>query len=297
MTGLAEPQEPTAAHVDRVTSVAAVRRKLRAWRSANQRIALVPTMGNLHAGHLSLVETAARHADRVVTSIFVNPTQFGPGEDIGTYPRTPAEDEALLNAQGITSLLFAPSVAEVYPRGTNEPMSVALPSLAADLCGRSRPGHFEGVASVVLRFLNIVRPDVLVMGRKDYQQLVLVSQMLDDLHLDVELVAAATVREPDGLAMSSRNIYLTAAERGVAPQLYVQLAALARALDEPAADFERLRLHAIAQLERAGFAVDYLELRRASDLGEANVEDGSGERLLIAAARLGRARLIDNVPV
>ncbi len=297
MTGLAEPQEPTAAHLDRVTSVAAVRRKLRAWRSAGERIALVPTMGNLHAGHLSLIETAAHHADRVVTSIFVNPTQFGPGEDISTYPRTPAEDEALLSAQGIASLLFAPSVADIYPRGTVEPMSVVLPSLAADLCGRSRPGHFEGVASVVLRFLNIVEPDVLVMGRKDYQQLVLVAQMLEDLHLDVELVAGATVRESDGLAMSSRNLYLTAAERKVAPQLYAQLATLARALDAPAVEFEPLRRDAVAQLERAGFAVDYLELRRASDLGELSVDGESGERLLIAAARLGRARLIDNVSI
>jgi pantoate--beta-alanine ligase len=297
MTGLAQPEEFSAARLERVESVAAVRGKLRGWRAAGQRIALVPTMGNLHSGHLSLIETAAQHVDQVVTSIFVNPTQFGPDEDIGTYPRTPAEDEALLNEQRIAGLLFAPSVAEVYPHGTDDAVSVKLPPLAADLCGRRRPGHFDGVASVVLRFLNIIEPEVLVLGRKDYQQLVLVTQMIEDLHLDVELVSSATVREPDGLAMSSRNKYLTPAERDVAPQLFAQLTAVADAVRDSAADFDRPRKAAIAALEREGFSVDYLELRNARDLSDVSAAQELGERVLLVAARLGRARLIDNVTV
>jgi pantoate--beta-alanine ligase len=277
--------------------VAAVRDKVRAWRAVGQRVALVPTMGNLHAGHLSLVETAARHADQVVTTIFVNPTQFGPAEDIGSYPRTPTEDAGLLSEQGICSLLFAPAVADIYPRGTDHAVKISLPPLAADLCGRSRPGHFDGVATVVLRFLNIVEPDVLVMGRKDYQQLILIAQMIEDLHIDTDLVTSSTVREPDGLAMSSRNRYLTTAERQVAPRLFAELTALAESLRGSDDDFERRRDMAIAGLERDGFGVDYLELRNATDLSQRVVSDRSGNGLLLVAARLGRARLIDNVPV
>lgn len=254
-------------------------------------------MGNLHAGHLSLIETAQRHADRVVTSIFVNPKQFGPGEDIDAYPRTPAEDMQLLEAQGIAELLFAPTVAAIYPRGIVDTVGVALPLLADDLCGRSRPGHFDGVASVVLRFLNIVEPDVLVLGRKDYQQLVLVSRMLEELHVDVELVSSPTVREADGLAMSSRNTYLTTAERSVAPKLFGELSAIAEGLQQRSEAFQALRERATANLERHGFSVDYIELRSAGDLSPVPEDMQSGERVLLAAARLGRARLIDNVTV
>ena len=297
MTRLAQTRGPDVARLERVGSIAAVRKKLGAWRAAGQRIALVPTMGNLHSGHLSLIETAQRHADRVVTSIFVNPKQFGPGEDIDAYPRTPAEDTQLLEAQGIAELLFAPSVAAIYPRGIVDTVGVALPLLADDLCGRSRPGHFDGVASVVLRFLNIVEPDVLVLGRKDYQQLVLVSRMLEELHVDVELVSSPTVRETDGLAMSSRNTYLTAAERSVAPKLFGELSAIAEGLRQRGEAFRALCERAIANLARHGFSVDYIELRSASDLSPVPEDMQSGECVLLAAARLGRARLIDNVTV
>jgi pantoate--beta-alanine ligase len=297
MTRLAQTRGSDVARFERVESIAAVRDKLAAWRAAGQRISLVPTMGNLHAGHLSLIETAQRHADRVVTSIFVNPKQFGPGEDIDAYPRTPAEDIQSLEAQGIAELVFAPSVSAVYPRGTVDTVGVTLPPLADDLCGRSRPGHFDGVASVVLRLLHIIEPDVLVLGRKDYQQLVLVSRMLEEMHIDVELVSAPTVREADGLAMSSRNVYLTATERSVAPQLFAELSALADSLRRPDESFEPLRARAIANLESTGFSVDYLELRNASDLGAVSERETISDRVLLVAAWLGRARLIDNVVV
>jgi pantoate--beta-alanine ligase len=297
MTRLAPTRGTDVARLERVDSIAAVREKLGVWRAAGQRIALVPTMGNLHAGHLSLIETAQRHADRVVTSIFVNPKQFGPGEDIDAYPRTPAEDIQSLEAQGIAELLFAPSVAAIYPRGIVDTVGVALPLLADDLCGRNRPGHFDGVASVVLRFLNIVEPDVLVLGRKDYQQLVLVSRMIEELHVDVELISSPTVREADGLAMSSRNMYLTAAERSVAPKLFAELSAIAEGLRQRSKPFETLREGAVANLGRYGFSVDYIELRSASDLSPVTENMQSGERVLLVAAWLGRARLIDNVTV
>ena len=297
MTRLVQTRGPDIARLERVESIAAVREKLGAWRAAGQRIALVPTMGNLHAGHLSLIETAQGRADRVVTSIFVNPKQFGPGEDIDAYPHTPAEDMQSLESQGIAELVFVPSVSAIYPRGTADTVSVTLPTLADDLCGRSRPGHFDGVASVVLRLLNIVEPDVLVLGRKDYQQLTLVSRMLEELHIDVELVSSPTVREADGLAMSSRNVYLTAAERSVAPQLFAELSTIADELRRRGEAFGALRQRAIANLERAGFSVDYLELRDASDLDVVADRETTSDRLLLVAAWLGRARLIDNVTV
>jgi len=292
-----DDQQSTAAALELATTVRVVRECVRAWRAAGQRIALVPTMGNLHAGHLRLLEVASQHADRVVTSIFVNPTQFASHEDIEHYPRTPAEDEAMLCSQGVTSLLFMPSADEVYPYGTMDAVKLELAPLADDLCGRSRPGHFNGVASVVLRLLNIVAPDTLVMGRKDYQQLMLLEQMIADLHLDVAVVSVATVREADGLAMSSRNQYLTPAEREAAPRLFATLERLAESLRRSADGFDARRADALADLERHGFAPEYLELRYADDLAVAGPEDRARPRILLAAAWLGRARLIDNVAV
>jgi len=283
--------------LERVRTTDAVREIVSGWRAAGDRIALVPTMGNLHPGHLSLAEVASANADRVIATIFVNPTQFGPREDIDRYPRTPVEDEALLEDHGRTDLLFAPTETDIYPRGTEDIVTVCLPALADDLCGRSRPGHFNGVASVVLRLLNIACPDVLVMGQKDYQQLVLLRRMIEDLHLAVELISVPTVRETDGLAMSSRNQYLEPGERKVAPELYATLSALAAKLREGCKDFDARRAEALAVLKSRGFRPDYLELRDARDLTTADAFDQSRDRILLAAAWLGRARLIDNVLV
>ena len=294
---LARTQHPAAAVLEHASSVRAVRERVAAWRAAGERVALVPTMGNLHAGHLSLITLAAEQADRIVVSIFVNPTQFGPTEDIESYPRTPEEDEAVLAEQGRTDLLFVPGVEDIYPHGTESSVSVGLPPIADDLCGRSRPGHFNGVTSVVLRFLNIVTPDVLVLGRKDYQQLILIGRMIEDLQLDVELLAGDIVRETNGLAMSSRNRYLSAQERDAAPLLHATLHALAEKLRNGDTDFAEHRDAALEALTTAGFRPEYLELRDANDLSIANPAGGQGDRVLLAAAWLGRARLIDNVPV
>ena len=294
---LARTRELAAAAPDHAADVATVRAQVAAWRAAGERIALVPTMGNLHAGHVSLIDLAAAHADRVVVSIFVNPTQFGPSEDIGSYPRTPIEDDAALAAHGKTDLLFVPGVEEVYPHGIERSVGVRLPPLADDLCGRSRPGHFNGVASVVLRLLNIVTPDVLVVGRKDYQQMILIARMIDDLRLAVELMAGDIVREPDGLAMSSRNQYLKPAERNVAPALHEALRTLVEKLRSGGTNFEAHRNAALEALAGAAFRPDYLELRDARDLSVADPTDDQRERVLLAAAWLGRARLIDNICV
>ncbi len=283
--------------LERVRTANAVHAQVSAWRSAGDRVALVPTMGNLHTGHLSLVDRARELAERVIVSIFVNPTQFGPQEDIQTYPRTPVEDESLLARQGRTDLLFVPSEQEIYPHGTADIVTVNLPGLANELCGRFRPGHFDGVASVVLRFLNIAQPDFLVMGQKDYQQLTLLMRMLEELHLHTELVTTATVREPDGLAMSSRNQYLTPEERQVAPLLHAALADLAVELQQDAAAFQASRSAALEELERRGFRPDYLELRHADDLSMAEPTGLGRARILLVAAWLGRARLIDNLLV
>lgn len=292
---LAGTQEATAARLERASRVSDIRERVATWRAAGERVALVPTMGNLHAGHASLIDLAAGHADRIVVSIFVNPTQFGPNEDIESYPRTPETDEAALGTQGKTDLLFIPGVEDIYPLGTDRSVSVQLPPVADELCGRSRPGHFNGVASVVLRFLNIVTPDLLVVGRKDYQQMILIARMIEDLQVDVELVSGETVREPDGLAMSSRNRYLTAQERDAAPALHAALEALAEVLRDGGADFAKHRDAALEALTEAAFRPDYFELRDAGDLSIAEPSDAKRERVLMAAAWLGRARLIDNV--
>jgi pantoate--beta-alanine ligase len=280
--------------VQTLRQVRAVRRALARWRDAGDRVALVPTMGNLHAGHLALVRRARSLADRVVASVFVNPTQFGPGEDFAAYPRTLRADAAQLRAAG-ADLLFAPGAAGIYPRGGAQGTVVSVPGLSTDLCGAYRPGHFDGVSSVVLRLFNIVTPDVAVFGEKDYQQLVLLRRMAADLHLAVRLVGVATVREPDGLAMSSRNQYLGADERRRAPALHAALRACRERLLAGSRDYAALEREALRALRRAGFVPDYVAIRAAADLAP----PGRGERRLrvLAAARLGRARLIDNVPV
>src|SRR5262245_13125128 len=277
-----------------VKSVSAVRAAVATWRAAGDGIAFAPTMGNLHAGHMSLAALCAQAAPRVVMSIFVNPTQFGPSEDFAAYPRTLAADEALIAAAGNVDLLFVPDAAEIYPFGLEQAVRVQLPPLSRELCGASRPGHFDGVATVVCRLLNIVAPDVLFLGQKDYQQFVLMQRMIADLHLPVELRMGPTLREPDGLAMSSRNRYLDTAERNQAPALYRALSRVRERLLAGEQDFSRLTADARAELERAGFRAEYVEIRRQGDLGAA---DAQQPRIVLGAARLGRTRLIDNLLV
>jgi pantoate--beta-alanine ligase len=279
-----------------VSTVRDVRAQVAAWRAAGDTVAFAPTMGNLHAGHLSLAALGAAAARRVVMSIFVNPAQFGPSEDFAAYPRTLAADEALITAAGSVDLLFVPDVAEIYPFGVEGAVRLQLPPLSRELCGAARPGHFDGVATVVCRLLNIVLPDVLFLGQKDYQQLVLVERMIADLRMPVELRMGPTQREPDGLAMSSRNRYLTPVERGQAPALHRALTRVREQVLAGDRDFARLTADARVELTSAGFRPEYVEIRRQGDLAAANPQ--SAEPLIVlAAARMGRARLIDNLLV
>ena len=273
--------------------IATLRERIAAWRRAGERVGFVPTMGNLHAGHLALVAEARRLAERVVVSIFVNPLQFGPQEDFGAYPRTLARDQELLAGAG-TDLLFAPTVAAVYPRGQAEQTRVEVPGISDILCGASRPGHFVGVATVVCKLFNMVQPDLAVFGEKDFQQLLVIRLMTLDLSLPVTIQGLATVREADGLAMSSRNGYLTAEERVRAPALYRTLRHCAEWL-EAGLDPATVERQAGEEIATAGFTPDYFSVRRAADLGLP--ARGERELVVLAAARLGRARLIDNLRV
>ena len=274
-----------------------IRELVEGWRATHQTVALVPTMGNLHRGHMSLVELAAESADKIVMSIFVNPTQFGPDEDYVAYPRTLAEDRGLMAETGLVDGLFVPSVEEIYPFGPRNAVSFAMPALSRELCGATRPGHFDGVASVVCRLINIVGPDVIVLGRKDYQQLILVEHMIADLRLRVHVISGETQREPDGLAISSRNRYLTAEERSHAPKLHGTLMRVREALQNGERDFVALRAGAMKALREAGFKPDYVEVRHAADLTKPNGRDQPSELIVLAAAWLGKARLIDNLHV
>ena len=289
-----EPAVTAARTLRTVHTVSAVRAAIVEWRAAGERVAFAPTMGNLHAGHMSLAALAAAAAPRVVMSIFVNPAQFGPSEDFAAYPRTLVEDGALIAAAGNVDLLFAPSAEEIYPFGSEQAVRVTLPPLSRELCGASRPGHFDGVASVVCRLLNIVTPDLLYLGQKDYQQFVLMQRMIADLHLPVDLRMGPTHREDDGLAMSSRNRYLDAGQRERAPALPRTLARVRDELRRGATDFGRLTRRAVAELSEAGFKPDYVEIRRRGDLA---APSGSRDEALVVlgAAWLGRARLIDNL--
>jgi pantoate--beta-alanine ligase len=263
-----------------------------AWRRGGARIAFVPTMGNLHAGHGSLVGRASELADRVIVSIFVNPLQFGPNEDFAAYPRTPDEDRRVLESLHV-DLLFAPEVADIYPRGQESTARVHVPVIEDILCGAFRPGHFMGVATVVTKLLNIVQPDVAVFGEKDYQQLLIIRRAALDLCMPLEIVGVPTAREPDGLAMSSRNRYLSAQERAVAPAIYQQLSRAREAIESGATDFAAIGQRGSEALRQAGFRPDYFEIRDAATLEEPNAQ--SRDLVVLTAARIGRARLIDNV--
>ncbi len=277
-----------------VHALADLRAALAGWRGAGASVALVPTMGNLHEGHLRLVDRASEAGDRVVVSVFVNPTQFGPGEDFARYPRTLGADCAALRERA-ADLVFAPTVEEVYPEGSEEATHVEVPGLSDDLCGAFRPGHFRGVATVVTKFFNMVQPDVAVFGTKDYQQLLVIRRLVRDLRLAVSIEAVETVREADGLAMSSRNAYLSPEDRARAPLIHSTLHATAERLRAGERDFAALQSAGLQRLRAAGMEPDYLAVRRASDLGEPTATDR--DLVILAAARLSGARLIDNLPV
>jgi pantoate--beta-alanine ligase len=264
------------------------------WRHHDDHVALVPTMGNLHPGHASLVDVARQHAERVVVTVYVNPTQFGEGEDFAEYPRTLERDTRRLRKVG-ADVLFVPDDEVVYPFGHDCATIISVPGLTENFCGATRPGHFDGVTTVVARLFALVQPDTAVFGQKDYQQQLVIRYMTKDLGLPIRIITAPTVREKDGLAMSSRNAYLTDEERAVAPRLYTLLSSIGSELQAGKRDFEALVSRGIAELAAAGFRVDYLAIRRAENLGEPNRD--CDELVVLAAVFLGRARLIDNVVV
>jgi pantoate--beta-alanine ligase len=276
-------------------TIAALREAVGAWRQAGERVALAPTMGFLHQGHLSLVRLGKAKADRVVASLFVNPTQFAPSEDFDAYPRDEPRDAALLASAGC-DLLYAPSVAEMYPDGFDTTVSVKRVSGPMD--GEARPIHFAGVATIVAKLLIQATPDIAIFGEKDFQQLLVIKRMARDLDLPVEILGAPTVREPDGLALSSRNVYLTPGERAVAPRLHAALKTAAAALQD-GMDVQAVEARGYAALIEAGFGpVDYFDVRDAETLarlGPGPLGGGAKARVFVAA-RLGKARLIDNWP-
>jgi pantoate--beta-alanine ligase len=262
-------------------------------RGEGARIALVPTMGNLHEGHVALVEAAHSQADFIVTSIFVNPLQFGPDEDFASYPRTLAEDSEALAAAGV-DVVFAPHDTEVYPDGRDEQTQVLVPHLTTILCGESRPGHFDGVATVVSKLFNMVQPDVALFGQKDFQQLTLIRTMVRQLNVPIEIIGVPTVRADDGLALSSRNRYLNKEQRQVAPALFRALTAMVEQLQSGSRDVQALEKAACQALSAAGLTPDYVAIRSAASLGP--IEPDTTEARVLGAAYLGQARLIDNLP-
>lgn len=277
-----------------VHSLKELRSILRSYRQQGKTIGLVPTMGNLHEGHISLVRKAAEAADIVVTSIFVNPMQFGANEDLDTYPRTLNEDQDKLAAAGNT-LVFAPSAEEIYPEGMARQTKVIVPEVSEGHCGASRPGHFEGVATVVTMLFNMVQPDVAVFGEKDFQQLAVIRKMVRDLMIPVQVVGAPTVREEDGLAKSSRNGYLSETERAKAPVVFQTLQQTAEQVQQGRSDFDALEQEAREALASAGLRPDYFNIVSSQTLKPATENDR--EITLLAAAFLGTTRLIDNLTI
>lgn len=275
-----------------VKSLRELRAAVSRARSEGKRIALVPTMGNLHAGHIALVEKATQRADFVVASIFVNPLQFGANEDLDKYPRTLVADQEKLVGAGC-HLLFTPEVEEVYPDGMQQQTRVSVPLVSEGLCGASRPGHFEGVATVVCKLFNMVQPDLALFGEKDFQQLAVIRKLVRDLNLPIQVMGEPTVRAADGLALSSRNGYLNESQRALAPLLYRTLQQLAEEIRRQPSAQSTLLAAARQQLEDAGLRPDYLELREAVQLRE--VQDGDRQLVLLAAVYLGTTRLIDNL--
>ncbi len=275
-----------------VKTVLELRAAVARARGEGKRIAFVPTMGNLHEGHVALVEKAGQRADFVVASIFVNPLQFGPNEDLAKYPRTLVADQEKLVAAGC-QLLFHPDVEEMYPHGQEGQTRVSVPGVSEGLCGGSRPGHFEGVATVVTKLFNMVQPDLAVFGEKDFQQLAVIRTVVRDLNMPIQIIGEPTVRAEDGLALSSRNGYLSAEQRAAAPALYRTLQQLASAIRDGNRDFAQLIEAGQASLVSAGFRPDYLEIREASSLRPAEANDT--QLVILGAAFMGTTRLIDNL--
>jgi len=280
--------------VKQIHSVDKLRKAIAEWREAGDTIALVPTMGNLHKGHMSLISLAAEYAEHVIVSIFVNPTQFGPNEDYTSYPRPLEVDSRKLVRAGI-DILFAPSVEEMYPRGLENSARVLVPEISEQLCGASRPGHFMGVTSVVSRLFNICRPDVAVFGSKDYQQLVILRQMVEGLHIPVKLLAGETERDANGLALSSRNEKLDDAQRATAAVIFRALEDAAIALRAGQSEFVDVEKTAIEKIAAAGLDPEYVAIRNATDLSMP--QKNSPRLAILAAAHLSDVRLIDNVLV
>ena len=280
--------------MNKITDISSLRKVIDNWRQAGESVALVPTMGNLHKGHMNLVSLAHEHAERVVVSLFVNPTQFHPGEDFADYPRTLATDVRRL-ARSRVDILFAPSTEEMYPEGSEQMTTVSVKALSEIFCGAARPGHFDGVTSVVCRLFNIVAPDVAVFGQKDYQQLVILRRMASDLHIPVKIIAGPTQREKSGLAMSSRNQYLSKEEQKAAPTIYWALADCRQQLLDGQRDFDRLEAEGLDRLHAASLDPEFFAIREAADLSPPQAD--SRRLVILTAARLGAARLIDNVLV
>jgi pantoate--beta-alanine ligase len=275
-----------------ITGIAELREVVTVWRLGRESIAFVPTMGNLHMGHASLMAAAHLHGRRVISSIFVNPLQFGPSEDFSAYPRTLDDDGNLLREYGVDAL-FNPSVDEMYPQGSVGSTVIDVPGLTDVLCGAFRPGHFQGVATVVVKLLCLVQPDVAIFGEKDYQQLTVIRRVVQDLNVPVRIVGAPTVRAEDGLALSSRNRYLDPEERAKAPALYRALDQARRRLESGDTAFAAIEAEGLAAISAAGIKPDYFEVRTADRLDRPS--DTDVDLVVLTAGRLGKARLIDNL--
>jgi len=276
-----------------IEQISNLRGKINLWRQQGLKIAFVPTMGNLHQGHMTLVEKAKLVADKVVASIFVNPMQFGVNEDIGNYPRTMAADQEKLLTAGC-DLLFTPTPAIIYPKGLDQQSYVEVPNVSQHYCGESRPGHFRGVTTVVCKLFNLVQPDIACFGLKDYQQVQVIQTMVEDLSMPIEIIAVETVREASGLALSSRNNYLNKEEKNIAPALNQNLKWLAQAIRSND-DFVGLAQKAARNINMAGMKTDYIHICHARTLQPASKDDK--ELVILAAAHCGKARLIDNLQV
>jgi pantoate--beta-alanine ligase len=277
-----------------IETIPLLRQQIRRWRQEGKRIALVPTMGNLHDGHMKLVDDAKSRADVVVTTIFVNPMQFDRPDDLTRYPRTLQEDCEKLNRRKV-DLVFAPAPADIYPQGLDSQTFVEVPGLSTMLEGASRPGHFRGVSTIVSKLFNLVQPDIACFGEKDFQQVAVIRKMVADMGYDIEIIGVPTVRAKDGLALSSRNGYLTAEQRKIAPGLHKVMQSLADKLRAGERDTEEMLAIAATELNEKGFRSDDLQIRDADTLLELNIE--SKRAVVLMAAWLGQARLIDNIQV
>lgn len=273
--------------------ISEVRQQIKAWRQQGLTIAFVPTMGNLHAGHIALITAAQQHADKIVASIFINPMQFGASEDIDSYPRTLSADQEKLAAAG-ADLLFTPTSAVIYPKGVDRQSYIEVPNVSEGYCGESRPGHFRGVATVVCKLFNIVQPDIACFGLKDYQQVQVIQTMVTDLSMPITIIPVDTVRETSGLALSSRNGYLSEEERKIAPALSQNIHWLAEQIQHNN-DFIGLAKKAASYIDNAGLKTDYIHICHAQTLQPASEDDT--ELVILAAAHCGKARLIDNLQV